>query len=293
MNPRICAHVVLIATCLSSVVAVAGPEMVWKTSGLEAPESAAYDAGRDVFYVSNVDGKPWVADGNGAISRVGPQGELLEYAWIDGLDAPKGLAIATAGQAKGDRLYVADIDQLVAIDITSGRIVNRYTAPGAKSLNDVTVGPDGAVYVSDMGTTGAIYRLHSGEFEMWLSNENGALCVPNGLFAGRERLVVGCWKASSGDNAAPGRLMAVAYDDKTITRLTGPIGHIDGVESDAHEGYYITDWMAGGLWHVDGGGVRQLLDLGQGSADLAYVPGENLIVIPMMLDNSLRAYRVP
>lgn len=292
MNSRTCANFVLILACLSSMAAAAELQMVWKTSGFRMPESVVYDAGRDVFYVSNVNGKPTAADGNGAISRVGPDGKLLEYAWIDGLDAPKGLAIAAAEQARGDRLYVADIDQLVAIDIASGRIINRYTAKGAKSLNDVTVGPDGAVYVSDMGT-GAIYRLHNGAFELWLGNESGELCVPNGLFSGRERLVVGCWQAGSGDNADPGRLMAVTYDDKTITRLTGAIGHIDGVESDGRDGYYITDWMAGGLWHVAGGEVKQLLDLGQGSADLAYVPGKNLVVIPMMLDNSLRAYRIP
>lgn len=292
MNPRLLASLVLIATCLSGVATAAQPELVWTTSGLKAPESAVHDTARDLFYVSNVNGQPQAADGNGAISRVGPKGELLEYAWVGGLDAPKGLAVARGEDGSGDRLYAADIDTLIEIDIESGRIVNRYTAEGVKSLNDVTVAAGGAVYVSDMGAS-AIYRLHNGAFEPWLSNDSGALCTPNGVLAGRERLIVGCWQAGSGEGAGPGRLLAVDYDDKTVTSLTGPLGHIDGVEADAHGGYYITDWMAGGLWHITNGEAEQLLDLDRSSADLAYVSGRNLVVIPMMLDNSLRAYRLP
>ena len=38
--------------------------------------------------------------------------------------------------------------------------------------------------------------------------------------------------------------------------------------------------------------VDQLLDLNQGSADLIYLADKQLIVIPMMLDNTLAAYSV-
>lgn len=267
--------------------AAAELEEIWEISGLKKPESVVFDAEREVLYVSNVDGEPQAKDGNGAISRVSVDGELLEYAWIDGLDAPKGLAILDGS------LYAADIDELVEIDIESGRIVDRYPAEGAKFLNDAAAGPNGDVYVSDMQAA-AIYRLRDGDLEKWLTNESGDLCAPNGLFAEDERLVVGCWTQTVGENAKPGRLKTVDYDSRQIETLSEgePIGHIDGVEADGAGGYYLTDWMAGSLMHFEGGETRQLLDLAQGSADLGVISERDLILIPMMMNNSLRAYRI-
>ena len=40
-------------------------EEAWTASGLEAPESALYDASRDILYVSNIAGEPDAKDGNG------------------------------------------------------------------------------------------------------------------------------------------------------------------------------------------------------------------------------------
>ena len=42
--------------------------------------------------------------------------------------------------------------------------------------------------------------------------------------------------------------------------------------------------------HVKKAKVDEIIDLNQGSADLAYMPGKKLLLIPMMLDNSLAAY---
>ena len=150
----------------SSLLAVApagaaGLTQVWEATGLKQPESAVYDPAKDTIYVSNVNGEPVGKDGNGFVSKLSPDGKVTELEWAKGLDAPKGMALV------GDTLYVADIDTLVAIDTASGEVKQRYPAPGAKLLNDVTADSQGRVYVTDL-LTNSIWRLEGGGFAAWL-----------------------------------------------------------------------------------------------------------------------------
>ena len=55
----------------------------------------------------------------------------------------------------------------------------------------------------------------------------------------------------------------------------------------------MTDWVAGALFRIyTSGNAEELLDLNQGSADIGWVPKERLLLIPMMKDDKLVAYRV-
>jgi hypothetical protein len=55
----------------------------------------------------------------------------------------------------------------------------------------------------------------------------------------------------------------------------------------------VTDWFSGGLYRIgDDGKAEMLMDLNQGSADHEFVEGENLVVIPMMMDGTVNAYRL-
>src|SRR5882724_4242538 len=87
-------------------------------SGFRSPESVIHDPLTDVYLVSNVGGPP-VTINHGFISRVSPQGAVLDLRWIeDGvngvtLHGPKGLWLHR------NELYVADVDTL--------RIFNRFT----------------------------------------------------------------------------------------------------------------------------------------------------------------------
>ncbi len=285
--PLLLAGTVLALLPLSSLAT--GPQLAWESPArLQQPESVVHDAGRNVLYVSNLNGAGTAHDGNGYISRLDPQGKILDLKWVEGLDAPKGLAIS------GGHLFTADIDQLVEIDIATARIVQRYPAPGAVFLNDVAAAPNGDVYVSDM-MTNRIHRLHGGQFEVWL--EGPALENPNGLFVQGDRLILGCWGpiTKGFSTSSPGHLKSISLADRQI-RVLGdgkPVGNLDGVEADGAGGYYLTDWMAGKLLHFDPSGkVHSLLQLHQGSADLAYVPALKLLLIPMMNDGKLLAYRV-
>lgn len=276
-----------VTTLAGAATAMLAP--LWEVTGLKNPESVIYDAQRDVLYVSNVDGNPPDQDGKGSIARVSADGKMLEPEWIGGLNAPKGMAL------RGAILYVADINTLVEIDTKKGRVTKKYPAAQAKFLNDVTIDRHGDVYVSDM-LDNAIYRLADGAFELWLKDD--ALQFPNGLHAEQERLVVGAWGVmTEGFNTKiPGHLKIVSFQDKRVTGLGSgtPAGNLDGVESDGRGAYYVTDWMAGKLLRIRPSGEAELLlDLAQGSADLTYVQNKHLLLIPMMSDNKLLAFKAP
>lgn len=262
-------------------------EQLWQINDFKNPESVVYDEQRDLLYVSNVNGQPDDKNGNGFISTVSLDGKIEQLDWITGLNAPKGLAI------HGDRLYAADIDTLVEIDITTGNILNRYTVDDARFLNDVTAADNGDIYVSDMALN-RIHRLQADSFDIWLEDE--ALANPNGLLAQSDSIVVGSWGVMTDGFATetPGHLKIVSIADKSISSVGNgePVGNLDGVEVDRDGDYYATDWMAGKLLHIDNNGKAELLlDLNQGSADLEYIAAKDMLLIPMMNDNSLIAYR--
>lgn len=280
----------LFATIFVSTVSYgASLSSAWESPAeFSGPESAIYDDARDVLYVSNVNGSPVEKDGNGFISKLGLDGKITELNWVGGLDAPKGLAISNG------KLYASNITELVEIDIEAGAIDNRYAADGAKFLNDVTADQDGNVYVSDM-VGNKIYRLSGGKLSVWL--ESDKLENPNGLFVEGGQLIVGSWGNMAEDfsTEVPGHLKTVSLADGSVATLGNgnPVGNLDGVESDGKGNYYVSDWAAGALFHITpAGDAEQLLDLNPGSADIEAINDMNLIVIPMMKDNKVIAYKV-
>jgi len=262
-------------------------ELVWETTGFNNPESVIYHEPSDTLFVSNVNGSPVEKDGNGYISKVLLDGTMLSRKWVIGLNAPKGLAIYD------NTLYVSDIDTLLTIDIPSGTITNTYKVDDAKFLNDVAASNQGEIFVSDM-LLNRIHRLDNGEFNIWL--ESPELENPNGLHTEDDNLILGAWGVMTDGFATeiPGHLKSISLKDKSITSLGGaPIGNLDGVESDGKDGYYVTDWMTGKLFQINSNGeATLLLELEQGMADHEVILEHNLILIPMMKNDKLLAYKI-
>ena len=258
----------------------------WELDGLSNPESVIYDPKLNHLYVSNVNGSPVEKDGNGFISIVSLDGKIIQEKWVIGLNAPKGLAL------HGRTLYTADIDELVAIDINSGRIINKFKVNDAKFLNDVTANKNGDIYISDMFLN-RIHLLTEDNFSIWI--ESSELEAPNGLLALEDEIILGSWgKMTEGfATEIPGHLKRISIKDKTIQSIGdgSSVGNLDGVESDDNGGFYITDWISGKLLHINSlGEVSELLDLPQGSADHEVIIEKNLIFIPLMMDNKLLSY---
>lgn len=260
---------------------------LWEVTGLDAPESVVFDQGSNALYVSNIAGSVMEKDGNGFISKLSPDGKMIERNWLTGLNGPAGLTIANG------KLYVADIDELAEIDIKTAKLEKRYPAKDAKFLNDVTSGPDGAIYASDT-VTNTIWRLKDGTFEPWLKSDE--LNGPNGLLVDGNTLVVASFGTlPEGDkDGKMGTLAFVSLADKSIKKLRGgAIGNLDGLLLLAPGQYVVSDWPKGGLYFISSGGnAEQVVDLNQGSADIAWGPEKNVVLIPLMKDNALAAYKI-
>lgn len=268
--------------------ASATPSKLWEVTGLDTPESVVFDAASNALYVSSIGGEIMAKDQNGFISKVSPDGQMIERGWVTGLDGLTGLALSNG------KLFAADINQLVEIDIAAAKVVKRYKVQGARFLNDAASDKDGTIYVSD-SFTDTIWRLKDGRFEPWLTEKT--LNGPNGLLVESDRLIVAPFGVlPEGDKKEVlGELLEVPLGTKTVRKLgSGPaIGHLDGLQQLAPGSYLVGDWIAGAIYRVAAeGGVTKLLQLGQGTADFTYLPDTKTVIIPMMKDNALFAYKL-
>ena len=228
--------------------------------GFASPESVVYDPIREVLYVSNVNG--YEANGAGYLSRVSLDGVLLDTFWLAGLNAPTGMA------SWQDRLYVVDFDHLVVIDPATASIVARHPAPDARpGLNDVSVSPDGRVFVSGSFTQ-TIYALTPDGLMRWV--QDPALRDANGLLADTSALIaVGYyWHRLAYASPVP------VLGDTTVVDL-------ESVEADGEGGYFLTTIGPRPIYRISASGERQvLLARDTFSADIEYLPAQRLLLVP-------------
>jgi len=162
----------------------------------------------------------------------------------------------------------------------------------AESHHPIAVDQDGAVYVSDTPMN-TIWRLKDGVFEAWLAND--ALKGPNGLLVEGGKLIVASFgQLPEQDTPELGGLLAVDLKDQSVSPIRNdPIGNLDGLQSLQPGIFLVTDWAAGALYRVGAKGKpERLLKLNKGSADLVYLADEKTVLVPIMLSNTLVAYKL-
>lgn len=249
---------------------------VWQTrSVLKVPESVLYLPQTGLIYVSNVNGKPSAKDGNGFISLLNPDGRILQLQWVTGLNAPKGMAV------KGNKLYVSDIDRLAVIQLHTGKILQLIPFPGARFLNDVVVGPDGKIYITDTGL-GAVFILKHGKPEIW--KKGPLLKGANGLAVEGNQLLIG----------AAGHLLQANPETGALYVLARVPHGIDGLVPVGENRYVVSDWY---------GEIRLIMPRSQkvlsnttsqkvNAADLGWIPGKKILLIPTFFDNRVVAKKL-
>jgi len=257
------------------------------TDGISAPESVYIDAASGDIYTSQIEGMPDKKDGMGHISKLSGDGKVTNAMWVTGLNAPKGL------RAANGTLWVADIDEVVGIDMAMGKITSHVKVPGAQFLNDVATGDDGTVYVSDTFAS-RISAIKDGKVTTIASGPNFE--YPNGLLVEGDKLVVGGWGKPEPDfsTKVPGRLYTLDLKTKEKKLITpDPAGNFDGLESDGSGGYIVTDYNKGKLLRISSTGeIKEISTLMPGIADLAYIPAQHLAIIPHMNENKIVAYDI-
>jgi len=261
----------------------------WTVQDMRTPESAYLDEGSGYLFVSQIDGQPNQKDGKGRISKLGLDGSVVTADWFTALNAPKGL------RSFGGTLWVADLDEVIGIDVASAKENARVKIDGATFLNDVAVGADGTVYVSDM-LANKIYAIKDGKATVFAEGEQ--LEYPNGLFVEGERLIVGGWgskPAADFTTKVPGHLYSLDLKTKQKTLITKqPLGNIDGVEQEARGGYLVTDYLAGKLIQVSPTGESRVVrTFKPGLADHTFLYAQgDILIAPHMNENTVAAYDI-
>lgn len=266
----------------------AAPRAGWTvTDGIATPESVYFDEASGFLFTSQIDGQPTDRDGNGRIVKLNADGTMAAADWVTGLNAPKGL------RAHGGTLWTADLDEVIGIDIATGRITSRVKVGGAQFLNDVAVGGDGTVYVSDF-LANRIYAVKDGSVSTFAEGEQ--LEYPNGLLVEGNRLIVGAWGKPEADftTKVPGRLYALDLASKQKALITQqPFANIDGVESDGRGGYLVSDYIAGKILRVTASGEsRDVRQFTAGTADIGFIPSIGAVIVPHMNENKIAAYDI-
>lgn len=263
-------------TMISTANAQPNVEQLWLTEGLSVPESVlVYRNGRTNFLlVSLIDGEPNTKDGKGGIAKMSLDGAVENAEWVTGLNAPKGMAHFDG------KLYVADINELVVINIKSAEIEKKVVVPGAIFLNDVTVDSKGTVFVSDM-MTGKIHRYAKNVLKDYATKLENV----NGLKAIGANLVVGAGK----------NLYLFDSNKNRLNLASGFAQGIDGIESLNEGGFLVSCW-AGLLYYVHLDGKKDvLLDSqkeGINIADIGFDSETQTVFVPNFSKNSVTAYKL-
>jgi hypothetical protein len=273
---KIMTSLAFVCFCLVSINAQKATVLkLWATDTiLKIPESVLVDDKENCLWVSNIDGAANGKDGKGSISKLSKTGTPINLDWVTGLNAPKGMA------KYKQELYVADLTELVVIDIKKGVIKNKIKVEGSVFLNDVTVNKNGAVFVSD-SRTGKLHRYENNMVTIEVENLQG----PNGLLSIDDQLLI----------LDRGSLLSLTPGGTISKIMDGMDPSTDGIEKVAPNQYIVSCWN-GIVYFVAAGAQKiTLFDTRSekiNSADIGYDAKNKIIYVPTFLKNSVVAYQL-
>lgn len=275
------------AAATAPVAAVAVKPAFVEVTGFSTPESVLVLTEPDVYLVSSINGPPAARDDNGFISKLGPDGKVVELKWIDGasdkvtLNAPKGMAV------RGGVLYVADIDVVRKFDLATGAPKGEVKIKGM-FLNDVAVAGD-VVYVTDTGVDAAFKP--TGKDAVYAIDASDK---PKALIAAKDL------GGPNGVTVIDGKVWVVLFGGKALFRVEGgkqvdaqelPGGQLDGLQALGDGRVAVSSWetktvYAGKL----GGPFTPLLEGIEAPADLGVDLARKVVAVPLFQGNVVRLY---
>ena len=264
-------------------------------TGFKTPESVRYDPADDIFFVSNINGKPAEHDGNGFISRLKGDGTVDSLHFIQSgrggavLDAPKGLALV------GDTLWVADIDHVRAFNKRTGAPVATLDlrAQHATFLNDVVAAPDGVIYITDTSVDGSfkhvgtdrIFAIAPGR-RVTVAAVGDTLGGPNGIAwdPTANHFVLGGFRTKSVFSWMPGQPPQFL--------ASGP-GSYDGVEVLADGRVLVTSWADSTISVIVGDHLSPVVRGVGAPADIGIDTKRHRIALPRFQDDRVELWSIP
>lgn len=266
-------YVLLLFIISFSGIAQHSLNRIWITDSiLPIPESVLYDKTDQILYTSLMDGSPAERDGKGSIGKLTIDGKIINLNWISGLNAPKGMAKFK------NKLFVADLTEIVIIDIKQQKILKKIIIDGAKILNDVTIDKKGVVYVSDP-KVGKIFKLENDVATVYLENLN----KPNGLkFIGNDLYFLDSGSLYKMDPKKNKQLLAEGMDENT-----------DGIEPIADSTFIVSCWT-GVVYYVHKDGSKEILSDTRKeeyySADIGLDKEKKIVYVPSLFKKTIAAY---
>jgi hypothetical protein len=282
--------------------ATMAPEPITVSGEFALPESILHDPVADVYLVSNIGPgeNPLALDGDGFISRIAPDGTVLDWRWIDGTDPGVTLHGPFGMTIHEDVLYVVDRDALRAFDRATGAplgVVHSfpYTTPfsagSVAMLNGVCVGQRGALHVTDTGLTldetgsfvptgtDAVYRIANGTAETVAAGEETE--GPNGCFALGASVAWTTFKSN--------RVLRTNPSGKVQEVGSLPAGQIDSAVRVG--GFlYLSSWEASAIFRMSMGGagaVEVWSDLPT-PGDMGFDALRQRLLVPLVFANEVR-----
>lgn len=248
--------------------------LLWETpDSLMTNESVLFDDATGTIYVANIEGQdPIEKDGKGSIAIISKDGKIVNPAWISGLNAPKGMAIANG------KLYVTDIDELVEIDIATSKVSNKWKVEGAQFLNDAAA-HNGTVYFTDM-KAGKVHSFSNGKIAT-VSEGHESI---NGLAVGSDGTIYGL--DASG--------LKKWESDGSATVLNSTVTGGDGLVI-LGDGNYIASRWQGEIYLVNDSTQTLMLDtkgIESNTADIGYNAAEKIVYVPTFFKNKVAAYKL-
>jgi len=259
------------------------------SAGMNHPESILYDSAADMYLVDNINGDPLAKDGNGFISQVNPDGRVVALKWVAGgvngvtLNAPKGSGI------KGDTLFVADIDAVRMFNRTTGAPLGSITIPGATFLNDLCIGPDGTVYITDSGLKPAPGgNAPSGTDALWkLGPRHRPVAIARGKDLGEPNGIIADSTGVTMVTLGSGQVFHFDAKGKRTELPKPPKGGLDGLVALPDGSMLLTSWQGQAVYRFQGGQYTTVADSIQSPADIGWDPTRHRVLIPDMLANRL------
>jgi hypothetical protein len=264
--------ILLVGAAITAKAQTHSLQKIWQTDTVVAiPESVLPDFKKNILYVSLINGGGWDVDGKGGVAKLNMDGKSYDSMWITGLNAPKGLGMY------GNRIYAADISEVVVIDIKNGRVEKKIPLDGANGLNDITVDGKGIVYVSD-SRKARIWKIENDVPTLYLDSIKGV----NGLKAIGDDLFIGA-----------GKNFIRSDKNKNITKVADMPQGIDGIEPVGNGDFIVTAWSGYIYYVTPDGKVETMLDANaekMNTADIGYDPVKKIVYVPTFNAKKIVAY---
>ena len=245
---------------------------LWLARGFTSPEGVARY--KDDIFISNISADGAETGGKGWITRLSSDGRVLNDKWVEGLNAPKGMAVHAG------TMIVADVDRIHLIQADSGKRIDTHQIEGAEHLNDVTVWKND-IFISD--AKGAmIYRMSANGPEPWI--EDARLSGVNGLVNNGDRLLIITQETGT---------LYEANNTGRLTQIATGMENADGIGV-VEGGYLVSSWT-GKIWFVSHEGeVSELLSTTDAESlrdDLSLIEG-SLVTVPNWHPGTVSAWTI-